>query len=201
MPQQNRVDPWGVLHAVPQHGTRMGNRGILHDDDGAIVRRWANKTWVTCVLDFKQRTSPGIFRPGHYSKLFFFDEATAFAAGHRPCAECQRGRYREFKARWAEANGFAEKVTAREMDHVLHTERVGPHRSVSDAVPLSLPPGTMYEQDGAAILVGHDDRRWKWSFDGYEPVETTGPEPMRLLTPSSVVRTFAQGFVPRDLPA
>lgn len=86
----------------------MGNRGILHDDGNRIVRPWAHKAWVTCLLEFNGVKRPKPFSPGNYSELFFMDEATAFAAGHRPCAHCQRARHREFKDSWVRANGADE---------------------------------------------------------------------------------------------
>lgn len=108
---QNRVDPWGALCATASRGTLMGNRGILHDDRNRIVRPWAHRAWVTCLLEFNgiKRSRP--FSPGNYSELFFIDEATAFSAGHRPCAHCQRLRHREFKDAWVRAN-VAEEFRA-----------------------------------------------------------------------------------------
>src|SRR5690606_20009325 len=102
-PLQNRVDPWGRLNAVRARGTLMGNRGILHDDAGRIVRPWKGKAWIACALHWKdwQRTP---FTPGTWSELFFLDEATAFAAGHRPCKLCRRVRHLEFKRAWLAAN-------------------------------------------------------------------------------------------------
>lgn len=87
MTRTNRVDPSGQFHAVPAKGTLMGNRGILHDDEGRIVKSHAHQNWVACTLQFKNRKRE-IMAPGRYTELFFLDEATAFAAGHRPCAEC-----------------------------------------------------------------------------------------------------------------
>src|SRR5262245_6877749 len=94
-PKQNRVDPFGRLHAVEARGTWMGNRGVLHNERGQVVAQWRLKRWITCTLSFKNRWRP-VFTPRRYSELFFLDEATAFSAGHRPCAECRRERYNEF---------------------------------------------------------------------------------------------------------
>jgi len=104
VPLQNRVTPRGDIIATPARGTLMGNRGCLHDEARRIVRPIVGgyRAWVTCVLTFKGRRRP-VMRPGRYTELFFLDEATALAAGHRPCAECQRQRYQLFRAHWAAA--------------------------------------------------------------------------------------------------
>src|SRR5215470_5625755 len=124
MPLQNRVDPWGQLHAVAARGTLLGNRGIIHNPAREIVAQWRTKAWITCRLAWKgwQRT---VMRPGSWTELFFLDEATAFAAGHRPCAVCRRERFSEFKTAWLAANPALTPVTSRvtEIDKILHTER------------------------------------------------------------------------------
>ena len=97
---QNRVDPWGAFHAVSNRGTLMGNRGILHNAEQVIVSRWKSKRWLTCALHFKVIRRQ-VFSPGNYSELFFLDEATAFAAGHRPCNDCRRDRLKDFREAWA----------------------------------------------------------------------------------------------------
>ena len=97
VPKQNRVTPFGEIVAVPERGTLMGNRGVLHDDRGTIRRPWQLRRWILCVLEFKNRKR-SVMSPGCYTELFFLDEATGLAAGHRPCAECQRPRFREFCA-------------------------------------------------------------------------------------------------------
>src|SRR5512146_245181 len=125
MPLQNRVDPYGKLHAVAARGAWMGNRGILHDDARRIVAPWRLKRWITCTLIFRGRQRE-VFAPRRYSELFFLDEATSFAAGHRPCAECRRERYNEFRAAWSAANTgdlLKQKAGADEIDRVLHAER------------------------------------------------------------------------------
>lgn len=107
MPLQNRVDPFGTIHAVPAHGTSMGNRGVLHDEQQRIVRPYSTKSWVTCSLRFKGRRRK-LVQPGRYTELFFLDEATSIAARHRPCGECRRNRLDEFKEAWIAANGGPE---------------------------------------------------------------------------------------------
>src|SRR4051812_13082053 len=102
MPRQNRVTPSGEIVAVPERGTMLGNRGLLHDGQGLIVRQWKEKRWIVCVLQFKGRRRE-VMSPGLYTELFFLDEATALAAGHRPCAECCRERFDAFRGAWAAA--------------------------------------------------------------------------------------------------
>src|SRR5262249_48279462 len=127
---QNRVNPFGDLIAVPDRGTFMGNRGILHDTWGRIRRPWTVKRWLVCVLEFRGRKRT-VMTPNRYTELFFLDEATALAAGHRPCAECRHARYIAFRDAWAKGRGRSRspRPSADDMDNVLHAERVGPNRS------------------------------------------------------------------------
>ena len=106
MPRQNRVTPFGEIVAVPERGTLMGNRGVIHADDGSHRREWQVRRWIACRLEFKGRRRP-VRQPRRWTELFFLDEATALAAGHRPCAECRRERYDEFRAAWIEINPVA----------------------------------------------------------------------------------------------
>ena len=103
MPRQNRVTPFGSIIATPERGTTMGNRGILHDEEGSLRRLWQVKRWLICLLAFRERHRT-VMTPHRYTELFFLDEATGLAAGHRPCSECQRRRYNEFRAAWAVGN-------------------------------------------------------------------------------------------------
>src|SRR5919204_6549006 len=103
MPRQNRVTPFGEIVATPERGTLMGNRGVLHDGEGRIRRPWQLRRWLVCVLDLKGRKRR-VMTPGRYTELFFLDEATALAAGHRPCAECRRARFLAFCSAWGTAN-------------------------------------------------------------------------------------------------
>lgn len=204
---QNRVDPWGQLHAIAHRGTLMGNRGILHDEQNRIVRPWAHKSWVTCLLSFKDIKRPKPFSTGNYSELFFIDEATAFAAGHRPCTYCQRDRSQQFKAAWLKANLTPEqqqffKLSA--LDAQLHKERVirGGAKVTHQAVASSLPKGSIFEHGGVACLVHSTDCYLPWSFSGYGtaihlPPNTT----VTVLTPKSVVLAFEHGFEPQIHPS
>lgn len=198
-PLQNRVDPWGQLHAVPARGNLMGNRGVLHEGQ-TIVRPWKSQAWVTCVLDATfQKRSP--FSPGTYSELFFLDEATSFAAGHRPCRVCQRQRHDAFNGAWTSANKPSEpgaRLPIAEIDKALHKERARPDRTkrTCRATVSELPPGTFFEHAGQARLVwttGH----LVWSFQGYTRAEPIDPGvEVEVLTPRSIVQLFASGFRP-----
>src|SRR6202046_2498085 len=126
MPRQNRVTPFGKIIATPERGTFMGNRGVLHDDQGRIKRAWQVKRWLVCVLEFRGRHRT-VMTPGSYTELFFLDEATALAAGHRPCAECRHERYNVFRHAWQLAHAGTNSSplpTAEEIDRKLHEERI-----------------------------------------------------------------------------
>jgi len=201
-PLQNRVDPSGKLHAVFARGTLMGNRGILHDDEQRIRRPWQHQAWICCQLSFKDRKR-ALFSPGSYSELFFLDEATAFAAGHRPCGECRRERYQLFKAWWTQAHQPGSSVTSAQVDKVLHAERTlrGGGKRTYQATLSELPPGTFFEHGGIPYLVWHHGYR-PWSFDGYgRAVDWPSDTQVRELTPASIVTLFRLGFVPQVHPS
>jgi hypothetical protein len=193
MPLQNRVDPYGALHATEARGAWMGNRGVLHDADRRIVRPWQVRRWITCVLRFKDRKRE-VFAPDRYSELFFLDEATSLAAGHRPCAECRRPRYEEFRELWPHG-----RVKADQIDRVLHEERLdaaGGKRTYRAAL-ASLPDGTMVEHRRSPHLLWGGRLR-PWSFFGYGPAVAAEPGEERIvLTPLSIVEAIRAGFVPQ----
>src|SRR5262245_60707583 len=122
MPLQNRVDPYGKLHAAAERGHWMGNRGVLHNREKRIVAFSRSPRWITCVLELKGIRRE-VFSPNRYSELFFLDEATSLAAGHRPCAECRRKRYEEFLTAWAAGSGDSEALHAGDIDRALQAER------------------------------------------------------------------------------
>ena len=198
MPLRNRVDPWGELHAVPDRGALMGNRGVLHDADRNIVRPFKLTRWLMCVLRFRgQRRA--LMQPNRYTELFFLDEATGFAAGHRPCAECQPKRWREFRDAWRAANpqhaGGAGFKPA-DLDAVLHAERWANSARRLHAVEGALvPDGAMVALVGAPHLVVNGVLR-PWGFGGYGPPAAM-PTSVEMLTPPSVAAVFRAGFVPR----
>jgi hypothetical protein len=202
VPYQNRVDPYGQLHAVRNRGAWMGNRGILHNDAREIAAQWRLKRWITCHLSFKDRYRR-VLTPHRYTELFFLDEATAFAAGHRPCAECRRQRYNEFREAWSMANpavSKGEKLRADDIDRQLHLERAlrgGGKQSYQSNLSV-LPSGAFIDRQGMAYLWWNRSL-YPWTFAGYDqpiPIQAPG-EAVRVLTPASIVAAFRQGFVPQ----
>lgn len=154
MPLQNRVTPLGELIVDPARGLVYGNRGCLHDAEGRIRRRFAGKRWIACRLRFRGWHREPLMQPGRFTELFFLDEATAFAAGHRPCALCRREDYRRFVAAWSEVHSPPTGVDA--IDDRLHEERVDPvsrgHR-IHEAPIDDLPDGAFVLLDGEPHLV------------------------------------------------
>jgi hypothetical protein len=187
----------------------MGNRGgCLHTEQRELTRRrWVSKRWIVCVLAFKERRRT-IMAPRRYTELFFLDEATALAAGHRPCFECRREQARAFAAAWARALDLTQPPAADDMDRVLHAERHlsrGRHVNSRIVCPTELPNGVMVAlpaADGAlsAWLV-MDGTLYPWSFTGYGPGQpaTEVPE-AELLTPPTVVATIRAGYAVHSSP-
>jgi protein-tyrosine-phosphatase len=207
VPRQNRVTPFGALAATPERGTFMGNRGLLHDEAGRIKRAWQVKRWLVCVLEFRGRKRQ-VMRPGHYTELFFLDEATALAAGHRPCAECRRERFNAFGEAWAtnRPGRGARKPSAAEIDNRLHAERLAPDGSkrVYAAALDELPDGVLVQVPGwgeRALLVWGGSLL-VWSPGGYQERRPcrTGKEVM-VLTPPSTVGAIRAGYVPEVHPS
>lgn len=199
MPLQNRVDPFGALHAVPERGALMGNRGgRLHDAKTKTLRkrRWASKAWIICLCSFKGRHRAVMGRS--YTELFFLDEATALSAGHRPCFECQRPRARAFAEAFREANGLPAGGVAL-IDARLHAERLaaGNPMPVIEASDLEhLPDGAMVAIEGQPHLL-HGGKVLEWSFAGYRPARMPHDDTaIGLLTPPSTIAAIRAGFMP-----
>jgi hypothetical protein len=202
MPRQNRVTPFGAIVTTPERGTFLGNRGILHDADSRIRRAWQVKRWLVCVLEFKGRKR-AVMTPNRYTELFFLDEATALAAGHRPCAECRYGRFIAFCNAWkvALAANKVGRPTAGEMDDALHVERVDRNRTkrthtgaldeLPDGVFVTLDPNC--EQPW---LVWRN-QLLEWSAGGYRGHrQRPRKETVTILTPPSTVAVIRGGYVP-----
>jgi len=203
MPRQNRVTPFGDFQAVSAKGSMMGNRGILHDENGVLgSARWRHLNWVACTLSFKGRKRT-IMEPGHYTELFFCDEAVALAAGHRPCAECRRGDFRRFMSSWREAHGvpLIDPLKAPDVDRKLHAARVRRDKSqITFELTLgAVPEGAFIElpnERGKAWLVWGDQIRL-WSHEGYGEARQIDPElTVNVLTPEPTVRVLAAGYKP-----
>jgi hypothetical protein len=189
-PLQNRVDPFGALHAVAERGFMMGNRGgRLHRDDQTLSgRRWASRRWIVCVCAFKARRRE-VWGKG-YTELFFLDEPTALAAGHRPCFECRRQAAKAFLAAFPGRPAGADP-----MDEALHRERTGT-RGRRRAQLGELPEGAMVARDGRAFAL-RSDAIWPWSFAGYGAALALDPDAHAdLLTPPSTVAALARGYRP-----
>jgi hypothetical protein len=118
VPRRNRVTPFGEIIATEARGLLYGNRGVLHDNDGTLVRSWQVRRWIACRLEFKGRRRP-LMRPGRFTELFFLDEATALAAGHRPCAECRREDFLRFRQMWMDLHQDGSP-RADDLDRVMH---------------------------------------------------------------------------------
>lgn len=202
MALQNRVDPYGALCSTPERGAWIGNRGVLHDASKRIVKAWRLERWITCTLSWKGRRRE-VFSPNRWTELFFLDEATALSAGHRPCAECRRPRYVEFRSAWDAGRrgrdarfGF---LRADAIDRVLHAERLDRNggKKTYRAALSSLPDGTIVEHAGSPHLVWRGALR-PWSFGGYGAAVKAAPdEEVDVLTPRSIVGAMRAGFVPQ----
>jgi hypothetical protein len=200
MPLQNRVDPWGVLHANDSRGTWMGNRGILHDDQRRVVRDQRLRAWIICRLQFKGRRRE-VMSPGQYTELFFLDEATALAAGHRPCFECRRDDASRFRHLWRQVRGD-DGLSFPDLDAALNDDRRLPrapmgtgNRVYRDRVGR-LPDGALVDLDGHAWLVA-DHRMLRWSFDGYDAARDVEPDASAwVLTPRTTVTVLRAGYRP-----
>jgi hypothetical protein len=204
MPLQNRVTPEGDIIATPHRGLMMGNRGgCFHLPDRTLgSRRWATRQWIACVLEFKGRHRPAMMQPKRYTELFFLDEATALAAGHRPCFECRRRDAERFAALWAEVRGWPAPARAPEMDLDLQAERVGARgqKITYRAQLAALPDGAFVRRPdgtGAQPCLVAGDGLLPWTPAGYRPPL---PRPKRrdvdVLTPRSVVAVLSAGYRP-----
>jgi hypothetical protein len=187
MPRQNRVTPLGDVIADPARGLVYGNRGCLHDGAGRIRRRYATKRWIACRLRFKGWHRSQLMQPGRFTELFFLDEATAFAAGHRPCALCRREDYDRVREIFGEPGADA-------IDERLHAERTAAPRPL---VALDeLPDGAFVLHDGAPQLVLGAELL-AWTPGGYgarTPRPAGGRAP--LITPPSLVAVLRTGWQP-----
>lgn len=196
MPRQNRVTPYGELIAVPDRGLFWGNRGALLDRHGEIARYSRGRAWIICVLSFKGRRRQQ-WRPGRLTELYFLDEATGLAAGHRPCGECRYPRYQEYKRAWAAAYP-GEPNGAQDMNARLHADRLtgAGERRTHQAPVDGLPDGAMIELDGRPWLV-LGSSLLAWSQGGY----TGGRDRPRdslvtVLTPRATVDVLTAGYRP-----
>jgi hypothetical protein len=198
---QNRIDPSGAIIKTTARGAWMGNRGLLHNAAQQILRPFRLKAWITCVLDFKERRRK-VMAPGQYTELFFLDEATAFAAGHRPCFECRRKDAMRFKTFWLKGNPeykFDEKTLIHEIDEVLHKERINRDGTKATFTEnrTHLPNGSfiLYQDLPFLVLNG---LLFQWTPSNYEEgVPIPRLNKVTVLTPRSIVNTFRAGYEPQ----
>ncbi|SDP60812.1 hypothetical protein SAMN05428975_2052 [Mucilaginibacter sp. OK268] len=198
---QNRVDPKGNIIKTSARGAWLGNRGQLHGDTKTILRPFKLKAWLICVLEFKDRHRQ-VMAPNLYTELFFFDEATACSAGHRPCFECRREDANRFKAAWLKGNpeyGFDHKVLIGKIDEIIHQERIDKNgrKIMFEAAVEDLPDGVFIQMDGEPYLLVNRMIR-HWTPFGYEQ-GTLMPASAKVtvLTPRSVVNAFRSGYRPQ----
>jgi hypothetical protein len=196
MPLQNRVTPTGDIIATPHRGMFTGNRGIIHDPaTKTLTRRWASQAWLTCLCEFRGWRRK-VMGGRSWTELFFLDEATALAAGHRPCFFCRRDDANRFRAAWQEGNGVAG-VLARDIDAVLHRERLVGAKKRLHAVPMplqQLPDGAMVQAGNESYLI-EQGRALTWSPAGYRAAQHALQDAM-LLTPPSTLRALTAGYRP-----
>ena len=195
MPHQNRVTPLGELVAEPGRGLVYGNRGCLHDEAGRIRRRYNGKRWIACRLEFRGWLRRPLLQPGRFTELFFLDEATALAVGHRPCALCRRPDYDRFGAIWRRLH--SGDIGADAIDERLHSERVDPDthaQRTHEAEFADLPDGSFVLLDGAPCLVLGSELL-TWTAAGYT-ARRPRPSLGRALqiTPPSLAEVLRAGW-------
>jgi hypothetical protein len=204
MPLQNRVDPFGRIQAVPERGMFTGNRGVIHDPETKTLRsrRWTTRAWLICTCDYKDTRREPMGRNARtggagWTELFFLDEPTALAAGHRPCFLCRREAALDYQRRLAEALMVAD-ISAPEIDARLHGERLaaGVNAPALSRESLArLPDGAIFAA-GDAVHAVKGGKALRWSFAGYGRPQELGGSGLRLLTPPTTVGVLRAGYRP-----
>jgi hypothetical protein len=194
MPAPNRVTPFAEIVAIDQRGLLMGNRGCLHRDPRDIVRPWQVRRWITCVLEHKGWVAPK-WEPGRWTPLFFWDEAVALAAGHRPCALCRRGDFTAWLDAWQSAFGVRPRVDP--MDRRLQADRLDGRAQRRHVMAWAeLPVGAFVAMDDVPVLV-LSDRLVPWSAAGYgSPIDRLARGDATVLTPRATVEVLHHGYRP-----
>lgn len=197
---QNRVNPFGEIIKTPARGTLFGNRGVIHNDKGEIKRPYKLKAWITCLLQFKGRRFV-IMAPKRFTGLFFLDEATAYAAGHRPCNECRKEDFKKFKSYWIKGNpeyGFDMKTKIAEIDQIIHEERINTRgdKVTLEMNSIELPDGVFVMIHSTAYLL-FQSKLYEWTPFGYKDAIAIPSLPqVTVLTPKSIVNAFEAGLTP-----
>ena len=198
MPLQNRVDPFGELFVTPARGLFMGNRGgRIHADDRTLTkRRWVSPQWICCRLEFNNRHR-NVWGDG-YTELFFLDEVTALAAGHRPCFECRRKDADLFADLWAKTRGLPVRALAPEMDKVLQLERLNGHAKRRHARRIDrLPDGAVMAIEGEGAFALRHGALLHWTPSGYDARKPLPRGTVEVLTPPAILSVFAAGYEPQ----
>lgn len=198
---QNRVTPFGQIIKTPERGAWLGNRGVIHNEQQEIVRAYKIKAWITCVLEFRGRHRE-IMQPNRWTELFFFDEATAFSAGHRPCFQCRYKDHQRFKEFWIKGNpqyGFDMKTPVSKIDDILQAERIAADKSkvIYKENVKGLPNGTFVIYNEKPYLLKYE-QLYLWSPAGYQKgIAPPDVDKLQVLTPRSFVNMFNAGYVPQ----
>jgi len=197
MPLQNRVTPLGEIIADPARGLVYANRGCLHDENGRIRRRWNGRRWLACRLQFRGWHRGPLMQPGRFTELFFLDEATALAAGHRPCALCRREDYNRLRSLWGELHPGQAGADA--IDVQLHGERITPggrQQRHHDGRYDDLPDGAYVLHDGAPHLV-RGAHLLRWTPAGYTvPLQRPDSGWVEVITPPSLLALLRMKWEP-----
>jgi hypothetical protein len=200
MPLQNRVTPLGEPIATPERGLVYANRGCIHDATGRIrERRYPTRRWIACQLEFRARRRRPLMAPGRFTELFFLDEATALAAGHRPCGECRYADYVHLRTRWSELH--PGQIGADAIDEQLDRERRDPatgRRRFHEAPYDALPDGTfVLVEDQPHLVLGRELLRWSpggYTTRAHRPAGETATA--TVITPPSLVALLATERTP-----
>jgi hypothetical protein len=197
---QNRVDPFGNIIITSARGSWMGNRGVIHNEHKQITKAFKHKAWIICQLEFKGRRRV-IMSPDRWTELFFVDEATALAAGHRPCFECRKEDAKRFKSSWIKGNPSSKlsiTTSIKYIDEIIHNERIGKKRNVVHSSRLSdLPDGTFVQMSDRAYLFANGALHG-WTPFGYEgPVVVPDAGTLAIITPPSIINALREGYAPQ----
>ena len=203
MPLQNRVNPFSTLISTPERGAWTGNRGVIHNERKEIIKNYAVKYWITCLLEYKGARR-SVMSPNRWTELFFLDEATAFAAGHRPCGFCRHADFKRFKDLWLTTNGEQYGLTSKTkmdiIDAFIHQERLDKNglKKTFKSTLTALPTGTFITFDDMnKAYLWFQQNLYEWSFNGYTKVfQFDKNQEVNVLTPLSYVAVFKAGYVP-----
>lgn len=204
MPLQNRVNPFSKIMATTERGAYTGNRGVIHNAQKEIIKNHAVKYWITCLLEYKGMHRE-VMTAKRWTELFFLDEATAFAAGHRPCGFCRHSDFKRFKTLWLQANGAQHNLSANTkidvIDAIIHAERLDENNAQKtfNATLKTLPDGVLIQLfDNDDAYLWYEQALYLWSFAGYKKYHHYNKDAtVKVLTPPSYVAVFKLGYRPQ----